>query len=121
MDSMKFTRPESLASTTTKVPTGYGNLYITITEHDGKPFEIFCSIGKSGASVMAKAEVTGRLASLALRNGVPVQDVIKQLIDIAGGEPRAWKTHLIKSIPDAVGRVLSEKYLNKKEVTKDAI
>jgi ribonucleoside-diphosphate reductase alpha chain len=116
----KFKRPETLHSTTTKVPTGYGNLYVTITEHDGKPFEIFCSIGKSGASTMAKAEVTGRLASLALRNGVPVESVIKELLDISGGENRAWKNYIIKSIPDAVGRVLSEKYLNK-EVNKDAL
>jgi ribonucleoside-diphosphate reductase alpha chain len=110
---MKLERPESLNSTTTKVPTGYGNLYVTITEYEGKPFEIFCSIGKSGASIMAKAEVTGRLASLALRNGAPVEDVIHQLMDISGGEQRAWKNYLIKSIPDAVGRVLSEKYLKK--------
>ena len=114
---MKLERPETLNSTTTKVPTGYGNLYVTITEHEGKPFEIFCSIGRSGASIMAKAEVTGRLASLALRNGASIEDVIHQLLDISGGDRRAWKKHLIKSIPDAVGRVLSEKYLNKKEVS----
>lgn len=111
----KFQRPESLSSTTTKIPTGYGNLYVTITEVDGKPFEIFCSIGKSGASIMAKAEVTGRLASLALRNNVPVEEVIDELLDISGGENRAWKNYVIKSIPDAVGRVLFEKYLHKKE------
>jgi len=107
---MKPTRPDTLPSHTTKVPTGYGNLYITVTEADGKPFEVFCSIGKSGASIMAKAEVTGRLTSLALRYGVPIEEVIEQLLDISGGESRAWKDTVIKSIPDAVGKVLRERY-----------
>ncbi|MBU2685876.1 MAG: hypothetical protein KKF27_21755 [Gammaproteobacteria bacterium] len=110
---MKLQRPETLNSFTTKVPTGFGNLYITVTELDSKPFEVFCTIGKSGASIMAKAEVTGRLVSLALRHEVPLEDIIDQLIDISGGEPLAWKKTMIKSIPDAVGKVLREKYIDK--------
>ena len=112
---MKLERPESLTSFTTKVPTGHGNLYITITEYEGKPFEVFASIGKSGRSIMAKAEVTGRLASLALRNGVDIKEVIDQLIDISGELPIAWKDGVVKSIPDAIGKVLKMKYLDKKE------
>ena len=108
---MKKERPKTLTSTTTKVPTGHGNLYITITEHEGKPFEVFCTIGKSGGSVMAKAEVTGRMVSLALRHEIPLTDIIDQLIDISGSEQRPWKKTLIKSIPDAVGKILKERYL----------
>ena len=106
MDSMKF-----LHSTTTLVPTGHGNLYITIAEKDGLPFEVYCTIGKSGHSIMAKAEVTGRLTSLALRNGVSVKDVVDQLVDIAGESSNHWEGQLVKSIPDAVGKVLKRKYL----------
>lgn len=108
-------RPEELPSTTTKIHTGYGNLYITITEVDGKPFEVFCSIGKSGGSIMAKAEVTGRLVSLALRNGIPVKEVVDQLTDISGEQPMATSDGLVKSIPDAVGKVLRKRYLGKGE------
>ena len=64
---------------------------------------------------MAKAEVTGRLTSLALRNGISVKDVVHQLIDISGGGSVNYKKHLIKSIPDAVGIVLRERYLEKEE------
>jgi len=103
-------RPETLDSKTVRVPTGYGNLYITVTELDGKPFEVFCSLGKSGASIMAKAEVIGRLCSLALRHDIPVKEVIGQLVDISGGEQTTWKKTLIKSIPDAVGKVLKTLY-----------
>ncbi|GAF81812.1 unnamed protein product [marine sediment metagenome] len=104
-------RPNTLPSRTIKVRTGYGNLYITITELDGKPYEIFCTIGKSGGSTMAKAEVTGRLVSLALRNGVSLRDIIDELIDISGDHQSTWNKTLIKSIPDAVGKVLEKIYI----------
>lgn len=113
---MKLERPENLTSFTYKIPTGFGNLYITITEHEGQPFEVFCTIGKSGASIMAKAEVTGRMVSLALRHEVPVKEIVDQLIDIAGSDPIAWKDTVIKSIPDAVGKVLKERYLDGKKL-----
>ncbi len=104
-------RPNELPSRTVKVPTGYGNLYITIIELDGKPFKVLCTIGKSGGSIMAKAEVTGRLTSLALRSGVPLRKIIDELIDISGDHQRAWRKTLIKSIPDAVGKVLEKLYI----------
>lgn len=105
-------RPETLTSFTTKVSTNYGTLYITITEQDAKPLEVFCTIGKSGQSIMAKAEVVGRLVSLALRNEVPVEEVVNQLLDIDGGGETLWKGEVVKSIPDIVGKVLKERYLN---------
>lgn len=108
-------RPETLESKTTRILTGYGNLYVTITEMDGKPFEVFCTLGKSGSSIMAKAEVTGRMTSLALRNGIAVEEVIDQLIDIDGGKPEMWHGELVKSIPDAVAKVLKMVYGEKDE------
>lgn len=101
-----------LKSFTTKIPTGYGNMYITIAEDEqGKPRHVFCTIGKSGASIMAKAEVVGRMTSLALRHDIPIEDIIDQLIDI-GGLPIPWEDGQIKSIPDAVGKVLKKRYLS---------
>jgi len=110
---VKLTRPETLTSTTTKVPTGLGTLYITICELEGKPFEVFCTIGKSGGSIMAKAEVVGRMISLALRYKVPLDEIVDQLIDISGSEQMPWKDTVIKSIPDAVGKILKRKYIDK--------
>lgn len=72
---------------------------------------MFCVIGKSGASITAKAEVTGRLTSLAIRHDVPIEDIVDQLIDISGGELKAWKDTVIKSIPDAVGYILKKYYM----------
>ena len=59
---------------------------------------------------MAKAEVTGRLVSLALQYGVPLVDIVGQLRGIAGSEPMSGPEGLVKSIPDAVGKIL-KKYI----------
>jgi len=109
---VKKQRPETLNSKTTKVQTGHGSLYITISEDEtGEPFEVFCTIGKSGASTMAKAEVTGRMISLALRHEISVKDIVDQLINISGDKPTPWNDTVIKSIPDAVGKILKRRYL----------
>ena len=110
-DGFALQRPETLPSKTTKVKTGYGSLYVTVCEDDGKPFEVFLTIGKSGQSIQAKAEVTGRLTSLALRYGVPLEEIVNQLKGIGGQEPTPSQHGLILSIPDALGKVLERMYL----------
>ena len=43
-------RPRSLPSTTTKLGTELGNLYVTVCfDENGEPFEIFGSLGKGGS------------------------------------------------------------------------
>lgn len=106
-------RPETLAGFTTKVTTGMGNLYITVTEYDGKPFEVFAIIGKSGRSTTAKTEAIGRLISLCLRAGVNVKDIVDQLKGIGGEHPVFQKDGLVLSIPDAIARVLEKRYIKK--------
>ncbi len=49
-------RPEDLKGITSKIKTGYGNLYVTVNTMDGKPFEVFAQIGKSGYSTKADTE-----------------------------------------------------------------
>ena len=99
-------RPDALRATTHKIPTGFGNLYITVTFLEEQPFEVFCSIGKSGYSTMADAEAIGRLASLALRSGIPAIEVAQQLKGIGGSEPTFHNGELVQSIPDAIAKVL---------------
>lgn len=99
-------RPDTIPSYTHKISTGLGNLYITVTYFNEKPFEVFCSIGKSGYSTMADAEAIGRLCSLALRSGIPATEVASQLKGIGGSEPTFHNGSLIHSIPDAIAQVL---------------
>ena len=108
-------RPETLEGFTTKMVTGYGNLYVTVTEYEGRPFEVFATIGKSGRSTTAKTEAIGRLVSLALRSGVHVKDIVDQLKGIGGEHPVFQKDGLVLSIPDAIARVLERRYLKGKD------
>ncbi len=111
-------RPETLEGFTTKMKTGLGQLYVTVTEHNRHPFEVFATIGKSGRSTAAKAEAIGRLVSLAFRAGVKVENVVEQLIGIGGEHPVFQEGGLVLSIPDAIGRVLQKRYLDGKETKK---
>jgi ribonucleoside-diphosphate reductase alpha chain len=113
------TRPDVVFGFTQKVKTGLGELYLTVNEIDGKPFEVFATIGKSGRSVTAKAEAIGRLVSLALRSGVSVADIVGQLKGIGGENPVFQKKGLLLSIPDAVSWVLENRYLQGQTVHDD--
>ncbi len=106
-------RPETLFGFTTKIKTGYGHLYVTVTELDGRPFEVFATIGKSGRSTTAKTEAIGRLVSLALRSGVTVDKIVDQLKGICGEHPIFQNGGLVLSIPDAIARVLEKRYLTR--------
>jgi ribonucleoside-diphosphate reductase alpha chain len=102
-------RPQTLEGSTTKVRTPFGNMYLTICEMDGKPFEVFAEIGKSGQDVKAFTEAIGRLISLHLRTGGKVKDIWEQLIGI-GGNSVVPGDKPILSVPDAIGRKLKEVY-----------
>jgi ribonucleoside-diphosphate reductase alpha chain len=106
-------RPETLGGFTTKMVTGMGNLYVTVTEYEERPFEVFATIGKSGRSTTAKTEAIGRLVSLSLRSGVRVEKIVEQLKGIGGEHPVFQKDGLVLSIPDAISRVLEKRYLGK--------
>ncbi len=112
-------RPETLEGFTTKIKTGYGYLYVTVTEYEGQPFEVFATIGKSGRSTTAKTEAIGRLVSLALRSGVTVDKVVDQLKGIGGENPIFQDGGLVLSIPDAIARVLERRYLSGENAVKN--
>ncbi len=105
-------RPDTLEGFTTRIKTGMGHLYVTVTELNGKPFEVFATIGKSGKSTTAKTEAIGRLISLALRAGVNVEDIIDQIKGIGGEYAVFQKSGRVLSIPDAIGMVLEDRYKN---------
>lgn len=99
-------RPSSLMGTTVKVRTGFGKLYLTLNQFDGKPFELFATLGKSGKDTQAHTEALGRLISLSLRSGIDVHDVIAQLKGIGGSQPIFERDGIILSLPDAIAQGL---------------
>ena len=80
----KRSRPELLRGATRRLETPLGTLYVTITEDDrGQPFEVFMSLGKAGGALMADVEALGRLISLALRSGIPIKEIYRQVRGIS--------------------------------------
>ena len=110
-------RPDLVYGFTQKVSTGHGLMYVTINEVDGHPFELFATIGKSGRSITAKAEAIGRLISLALRSGIDVKDIVKQIKGIGGEMPvfNVARKGQVVSIPDGIAWVLENRYLRSKQ------
>lgn len=105
-------RPEILTGKTYRIRTGYGNLYVTINEDEkGNPFEVFAQMGKAGGFFDGQAEAITRLASLALRSGIEIHELIRQLKGIRGPQVSWSDGGMILSLPDAIGQIL-EKYLN---------
>jgi ribonucleoside-diphosphate reductase alpha chain len=112
-------RPTTLSGITDKIKTGYGNLYVTINTLDGKPFEVFAQIGKSGYSTMADTEAICRLISLALRSGIPVDKIVEQLYGIGGASQVFQEGGLIMSIPDAIAKILKRHFSKNQNANHD--
>jgi ribonucleoside-diphosphate reductase alpha chain len=109
-------RPFVLSGKTAKIPTSYGNLYLTVNEINGRPIEVFTTMGKSGHETMAFTEAIGRLISLALRSGVKIHHIIKQMKGIGGSQPVWHEDSVIMSVPDAIAFGLTYLgYLDKEE------
>jgi ribonucleoside-diphosphate reductase alpha chain len=111
----KRSRPDALRGTTRRVETPLGTLYVTITEDDlGQPFEVFMSLGKAGGAIMADVEAMGRLISLALRSGIPIKEIHRQIRGISSDRAIGLGPNKVLSVPDAVG-IAIEKWMQEKQ------
>ena len=111
----KRSRPEVLRGTTRRVETPLGTLYVTITEDDkGQAFEVFMTLGKAGGALMADVESLGRLISLALRSGIPIKEIYRQLRGISSDRVIGLGPNKILSMPDAVG-IAIERWMQEKQ------
>ncbi|MDB4906454.1 MAG: ribonucleoside-diphosphate reductase, adenosylcobalamin-dependent [Gemmatimonadetes bacterium] len=105
----KRSRPDKLRGTTIRKETPLGTMFVNITEDDkAQPFEVFLTLGKAGGSAMADAEAMGRLISLALRSGIPLMEVHRQLRGISSDRAVGLGPNKVLSVPDAIGIALEE-------------
>lgn len=90
-----------------KADVGY--VYTSVfRDADGAPVEVFINIGKTGGYVAGAAEVTGRLASRALKYGASLEEIASDLVGISCGTPYGLGPDSILSAFDAVGKSLVE-------------
>jgi len=117
----KRQRPGALRGYTMKMNSPLGDLYVTINEDEGgRPFEVFCTLGKAGGAANADAEAIGRLMSLALRSGIPIIQVKDQLRGISCDRAVGLGPNKVLSAPDAIGQAI-ERYLEEKEGIQETL
>ena len=118
----KRSRPDLLKGATRRVETPLGTMYVNITEDDkGQPFEVFISLGKAGGALMADVEAIGRLISLALRSGVPMQEVYRQLRGISSDRVVGLGPNKVLSVPDAIGIAIEKWMQDKQGIQQDLL
>lgn len=107
-------RPMMVNGATYQVDTPVGAAFVTInTGNNNEPLEVFINVGKAGSDVTAMAEAVGRLASLVLRmqSKVPASErakqIFNQLIGIGGSKSLGFGDKRVRSLPDAVAKVLA--------------
>jgi ribonucleoside-diphosphate reductase alpha chain len=112
-------RPMVVRGATYKIQTPVGMAFITLNTNGGtppEPLEMFITVGKAGSDVYAMAEGLGRMVSVALRFSshlpveIRVREIIEQMQGIGGARSSGFGKDKIRSLPDAVAKVLSMHY-----------
>ena len=106
-------RPEMIRGATYQIDTPVGRAFITInTDENDEPFEVFINVGKAGTDVFAMAEGLGRVISLTLRLNSSLsgkrklERIVEQLSGIGGAKSLGFGNSKIRSLPDAIAKVL---------------
>lgn len=95
-------RKRVLDSKTFKIKGGdeNGNVYVTVSFDKDRPYEVFYNSLSLGLEDVQMRDGFSRLSSLALRWGVPVEELIKEL--------RQIPAQSLKSVPARIAKVLEE-------------
>jgi ribonucleoside-diphosphate reductase alpha chain len=108
-------RPRVVQGVTYRTETPLGTAYITVNQNSqGEPLEAFANVGKVGSETAAVSEAIGRLISLSLRltSPVPPKERVKQIVEqlggIGGSRHLGFGKERIRSLPDAIAKVLAE-------------
>ena len=115
---MNRTRKQKLAGWTYQMKTGCGPLYITINEDEMGLYEIFISMGKAGGCASSQLEAVGRVISLALKNKIAPEKIIKQIQGISCHAAVNVGENKIRSCSDAIAQALKYHTEEKKTLPK---
>ncbi len=101
-------RAKITSGITERVTTGCGYIYVTVNSDEQGICEVFSTLGKAGGCASAQLEATCRLISLALRSGVDVAKVARQLRGIRCPSIAWEQGKSILSCADAIASVLEK-------------
>ena len=93
---------------TERVTTGCGYMYVTVNSDERGICEVFSTLGKAGGCASAQLEAICRLISLALRSGVDVASVVRQLRGIRCPSIAWEEGKSVLSCADAIASVLEK-------------
>ena len=101
--------PEAARGIRLRKACDVGKVYTSVFFEEGDgPVEVFVTLGKSGGYLAGSAEVTGRLASLALKYGANLDEVAEEMVGISCGQRVGFGKGAVLSMFDAVGKSLLE-------------
>ncbi|MFA5025720.1 MAG: adenosylcobalamin-dependent ribonucleoside-diphosphate reductase [Candidatus Shapirobacteria bacterium] len=107
--TVKKKTPEAARGIRLRKACDVGRVYTSVFFEEGDgPVEVFVNLGKSGGYLAGSAEVTGRLASLALKYGASLDEVADELVGISCGQKIGFGNGTVLSMFDAVGKSLLE-------------
>ncbi len=118
MTAEKIKRPASVTGRTTRVRLTCGNLYVTVNELDGKMFEVFATLGKSGGCTASQMTTLTTSITMGIRHGVPPQVYIDKLVG-SHCPVLSWDDGTkYLSCPDAIGQVMEAELKKMEEASK---
>lgn len=118
-ESKKTTRPKRLSGNSYQVELPDGDFLITVNQSGDDVIEIILDQDNEKVEIKCLLEFCGKLASKALRHGMPLEDIIKQGKNLTGDNVKFVKfldtdakAVQVKSTPDCLAKLLERFYIH---------
>lgn len=99
--------PASLPSSSIKIQTPEGTLFVHIIESPpGIPAKLDLNIGKAGSAVLAWAHAFAKVASICLRNGIPISAIADEISGINTDRITTSLDRIVRSGPDGIAQAI---------------
>lgn len=99
--------PDILPSTSIKVVTPEGVMFVHIIEHPpSMPYKIDITIGKAGSAIQAWASAFARISSVCLRNGIPLSALVEEISGLNSDRVTLSNGRNVRSGPDGIAQAI---------------
>lgn len=101
-------RPLALQGHTYQVKTGCGTMYVILNMLGNSLHEILIKNGKAGGCASAQCDLVGRLLTTAVKNNIPMAEVVKDISGISCHVPVMSHGRMIKSCADGIASAIHD-------------